>query len=187
MRARARRWGVPLFVAALLLVAGYLIFRGVLSRRVLWERTGEAPPEQPAETRPVTLYYGTADGGGVAPERREAPVAGGLTETVRSVVLQLVAGPTLASLVPVLPAQTEVLDVYSGLDGVLYLNFGPGIVENHPGGSSAEYATLSSLVQTMTENFPEVKAVQVLIDGRPRETLAGHFGIRDPLRPEDFR
>jgi spore germination protein GerM len=185
MSLRIRRPAVPLIAAALLLAAGAIIFRGVLARRVLWERGLETPQEQPVETRPVTLYFGSPDGNGVAAERREAPMSGDLTETVRTVILQLIAGPS-GPLVPVFPDETEVRDVFAGADGVLYLNFGPGLIERHPGGSCAEYATLASLVRTMTENFSDVKAVQILVDGRPRETLAGHYGMRDPLRPEDF-
>lgn len=185
MRNPFRGRAVALALSALVLVAGFLIFRGVLSRRVIWERSGEAPPETPAVTRPVSLYFSPAGEDRLVAEWREAPVTGDLTQTLRAVVEELVAGPS-GSLVATFPAETVLRDLYLGVDGVLYLDFTPSIADRHPGGSSAEHATLASLVRTMTANFPEVKAVQILIDGRPRETLAGHYAIRDALRPEEF-
>jgi spore germination protein GerM len=171
--------------ALLLIAAGFAAFRIVLSRRVVWERIGPAPAEEPMVTRPVTLFFGAPDGDGVLPERRQAPVRDDPAETMRAVVLALIAGPQ-GDLTPTLPAGTDVLDVFLGADGTLYINFTADLVDRHPGGSSGEYATLASIVRTMTANFPEVKAVQILVDGRARESLAGHFSIREALRPEEF-
>ena len=185
MRPAFRRRGVPIALGVLLVIAGFLLVRGILARRVLWERSGEAPAETAAVTRPVNLYFSSMSDDRFVAERREAPVTADLTQTLRAVVELLIAGP-VDSLAPTLPADTVVRDLYLGVDGVAYVNFTASLVNRHPGGSSAEYATLGSLVRTMTVNFPEVKAVQILIDGRPRETLAGHYGIRDALRPEDF-
>jgi hypothetical protein len=41
--------------------------------------------------------------------------------------------------------------------------------------------TLRSIMQTLVANVPEVKRVQILIEGREVETLAGHVDIRRPL------
>ena len=37
------------------------------------------------------------------------------------------------------------------------------------------------LVDALTVNLPAISAVQVLIDGREVETLAGHVDLRRPL------
>jgi hypothetical protein len=36
-------------------------------------------------------------------------------------------------------------------------------------------------MQTLVANVPEIKRVQILIEGREVETLAGHMDIRRPL------
>ena len=51
----------------------------------------------------------------------------------------------------------------------------------HPGGSLNELLTVYTIVNAVTANLPAVTAVQLLIDGKPVETLAGHVDLRRPL------
>jgi spore germination protein GerM len=64
------------------------------------------------------------------------------------------------------------------------VNFNSALTKNHPGGSSAELMTVYSIVNTLTLNFPQIKRVQILIDGKPIETIAGHLSLREPLSPK---
>ena len=64
---------------------------------------------------------------------------------------------------------------------VAFLNFSKEISERHPGGSSAELQTIYSIVNTVTLNFPDIKKVQLLIEGKKVNTLAGHIDISFPL------
>ena len=41
--------------------------------------------------------------------------------------------------------------------------------------------TVYSLVNTLTDNLPAISAVQILVDGREVDTLAGHVDLRRPL------
>ena len=38
---------------------------------------------------------------------------------------------------------------------------------------------------TLTESFPEIFAVQFLLEGEQIETLAGHVDLSQPLRPSE--
>jgi hypothetical protein len=49
--------------------------------------------------------------------------------------------------------------------------------ENHPSGIEPETLTLLSIIATLHENFPTVEQVRFLVDGQPRETLAGHADL----------
>jgi hypothetical protein len=49
--------------------------------------------------------------------------------------------------------------------------------ENHPSGVEPETLTLLSIIATIHENFPAVEQVRFLVDGHPRETLAGHADL----------
>jgi spore germination protein GerM len=40
-----------------------------------------------------------------------------------------------------------------------------------------------SIVHTLTANLPAIRQVQILVNGQPAETLAGHVSIERPLRP----
>ena len=41
--------------------------------------------------------------------------------------------------------------------------------------------TVYTLVDALTANLPAVTAVQMLVDGKEVETLAGHVDLRRPL------
>ncbi len=64
-----------------------------------------------------------------------------------------------------------------------YLNINSAISDNHPGGTSAEMQTIYAIVNSITLNFPAIKDVKILINGKSRKTLAGHIDISVPLGP----
>jgi hypothetical protein len=47
----------------------------------------------------------------------------------------------------------------------------------HPSGIETETLTLLSMIGTLHANFPEVTQVRFLVDGQPRDTLAGHADL----------
>ena len=51
----------------------------------------------------------------------------------------------------------------------------------HPGGSFTELLTVYTIVNAVTANLPTIQRVQILIDGKEAETLAGHVDLRRPL------
>lgn len=78
-----------------------------------------------------------------------------------------------------IPKGTRLLGI-SLKDGIVYVNFSEELKKNHPGGSLGELLTIYSVVNTLTE-FPEVRKVQILINGAVLETLAGHIDLTSPL------
>jgi len=63
----------------------------------------------------------------------------------------------------------------SGVTAVV--NLTRAFAENHPSGIEPETLTLLSIIETLHENFPAVERVRFLVDGQPRETLAGHADL----------
>lgn len=51
-------------------------------------------------------------------------------------------------------------------------------------GSMGELLAVYAVVDSVTVNFPSVRRVQILLDDRPAETLAGHVDLTRPLRPD---
>jgi spore germination protein GerM len=66
-------------------------------------------------------------------------------------------------------------------NGVAKVNFDQTLSKEHPGGSSAEMLTLYSIVNSLILNFPQIKRVQILIDGKVVETIAGHISLKEPV------
>ena len=56
-----------------------------------------------------------------------------------------------------------------------------GIAAAHPGGSLTELLTVHAIVNAITANLPAIQRVQILVDGREADTIAGHVDIRRPL------
>jgi hypothetical protein len=50
-------------------------------------------------------------------------------------------------------------------------------VNQHPSGVEVESLTLLSIVGTLHANVPQIEQVRFLVDGQPRETLAGHADL----------
>ena len=61
-----------------------------------------------------------------------------------------------------------------------FVDFSQELISNHVGGTSAEELTVYSLSNTLIANFPAVKSVQFLVEGREVTTLAGHLDLTIP-------
>jgi spore germination protein GerM len=162
-----------------------------LSRRPQVARE-EAPPREvarvPEGSRTVTLFFAGADEPILYGETREVAVGRRLDEQVRQVVTALVEGPEREGGISAIPAGTQLLSVLLDDAGAtLYLDFSSELVASHPGGSAAEYCTIAAIVKTVAENFPEIEAVQLLVDGSQVDTIAGHIRADEPLRVSDWR
>jgi hypothetical protein len=60
---------------------------------------------------------------------------------------------------------------------VAVVDLSGSFVEAHPSGIEPETLTLLSIIGTLHANFPEITQVRFLVDGQPRETLAGHADL----------
>jgi hypothetical protein len=57
------------------------------------------------------------------------------------------------------------------------VNLSSGLLQAHPSGIETETMTLLSLIGTLHANIPEISQVRFLVDGAPRDTLAGHADL----------
>ena len=60
---------------------------------------------------------------------------------------------------------------------VAVVNLHGAFVDHHPSGVLVEQLTLDSLLGTIHDALPQVEQVRFLVDGHPRETLAGHASL----------
>jgi spore germination protein GerM len=129
----------------------------------------------------ATLLFASPAGDGLVREGREIDACDDPAECVGVVVAELINGP-LGELAPTLPSATSIRDVQVNGD-LATIDFGEELVDGLPAGSSAEMAAVYSIIDTVAVNFPRVKRVQLLIDGKPVDTLKGHVDLREPLAP----
>jgi spore germination protein GerM len=132
----------------------------------------------------ATLYYGAADGQSLVAVRREVPLAEGLVPQGREILgAQFLAAPP-PPYVSVIPEGTALRAFYVTDRGDAFVDLSPEASSRHPGGSSTELLTVFAIVNAVTANLPTIQRVQILIDGREADTLAGHVDLRRPLQQD---
>ena len=173
---------------AVLLLAAWGLTRGL--ERLMQQPAGapesETPSAPPAEA-PVrhisaTLFYGSDDGQHLVPVQREVAYGEGTAEQGRQIVLAQLTRAPEPPLVQVVPPGATLRSFYVSGRGEAFVDLGPEIVGSHPGGSTAELLTVYAIVHAVLANLPALTSVQILVDGREVDTLAGHVDLRRPLQ-----
>jgi len=155
----------------------FFLFRQEI-QRLLKPRLAKPIPS--VERRGVVLYFSDGEGEYLVGEKRSIVKKGELEKEAKETIVELTKGPK-GKLSPTLPPQTKLLALQLGADGVAKVNFNQSLSRDHPGGSSAEVMTVYSIVNSLILNFPEIKRVQILIEGKEVETLTGHLGLKRPI------
>jgi hypothetical protein len=136
----------------------------------------EAPPRQ---LRDIILYFGSHDGNNLIPETRELSDCMDQNSCIQATVQALINGP-VGDLSPIFPSHTVLLEV-SEKQGMAVVNFSRDLRQGHPGGSSSELLTVYGLVDTLAANFPFIRQVKILIEGKSVESLKGHVDLSKPV------
>jgi len=185
--ARSAR-GLRVAIVAGVLLLGVGLWRVTLVPGWLSREPGAATATAGAETRSerrikATLFYVADDGGELIPVTREVPYGATPAEQARQIlVAQVKAAPE--GYVSAIPDGTLVRGVFLGGKGELYVDLSPEALK-HPGGSLDETLAVYTLVNAVTANLPDLKAVQILIDGKEVDSLAGHLDLREPIGRSD--
>jgi spore germination protein GerM len=136
----------------------------------------------PVETAHITatLYYGSSDGRALVPVRRDVPAATGVAEQARQILgVQLQDAPE--PYVQVIPKGTKLRAFYVTDRGDAFVDLSGDVVSAHPGGSLTELLTVYAIVNAVAANLPAVQRVQLLVEGKEVDTIAGHVDVRRPL------
>lgn len=153
----------------------------------LFSEPAAAPPATTETAAPVetahitaTLYYGSSDGGALVPVRRDVPLATGVVEQGRQIlIVQFQDAPQ--PYLQVVPKGTKLRAFYVTDRGDAFVDLSGDVVSAHPGGSQTELLTVYAIVNAVTANLPAVQRVQLLVEGKEVDTIAGHVDVRRPL------
>ena len=138
-----------------------------------------APTDPPVT---VKMFYPAASGDPLLiTEDQTIFKSGEVANRVKQILDKLEQGPHGNSMMPSMPKDAKVQDLFITEQGTAFINFSNAIAANHPGGVMNELATIYSVVDSITYNLPEIKEVKILIGGVEKETLAGHCLLLLPL------
>ena len=128
----------------------------------------------------ATLFYVAENGIELVPVSREVPLGATPGEQARRIIeAELQPAPT--GLFTAIPTGTSVRAVFLTNKGEAFVDLSHEIVSAHSGGSLDETLTVFAIVNALTVNLPDVTGVQILVDGKELDTLAGHVDLRHPL------
>lgn len=185
--------GVVIGVAALAL--GWVLMTNLSRtlRTIEPDPTADVPaPQQttPSATPAVPrikalLFYASEDGRGLVAVEQEVPLAEGTVPQARALVEAQLSTAAPSPLVSTIPAGTTLRGLFVSSRNEAFVDLDATVRDQHPGGSMNELFTVYTIVNAITTNLPDVETVQVLIDGREVDTLAGHVDLRRPLRKNE--
>jgi hypothetical protein len=72
---------------------------------------------------------------------------------------------------------SAVKEVFITADGLCVVDLNAAFAEGHRSGVLVEEMTIASMVESLGLNVPSVKRVKFLVEGKDRETLAGHADL----------
>ena len=165
--------------------------------RILRDTSGPAPAADapPPQTTPsqqpavpkikATLFFGSEDGRSLVPVEQEIPLAEGKVAQARALVEAQLSAVAPEPLAQTVPRGSKLRGLYVSDRNEAFVDLEAAVRDNHPGGSMNELFTVYTIVNALTTNLPEVQSVQLLIDGREVDTLAGHVDLRRPLRKNE--
>lgn len=124
----------------------------------------------------LKVYYPDDQGLKLIAVKRTLELKG--TDKYTAAMKSLLTGTTEKGQTNVIPKQAKLKSVTVKGD-TAYVDFSSELVNKFTGGSTGEEMLVGSIVNTLTE-FSEVKKVQLLVDGKTIESLAGHLDLTTP-------
>jgi spore germination protein GerM len=170
----------------MVLFIAFIICAAVLGALMLkkYEERHRQPAANTQQEQPsmVTLFFASPDGARLVREGREIDPCEDSADCVETVVEELINGP-LGELTPTLPAATSINAIQVNGD-LAVIDLDEEMIKGLPGGSNAEMMAIYSIIDSVALNFPRIKLVKLLFNGKTVETLGGHIDLRTPLAPD---
>lgn len=184
LKVRVKRRDVVLYGGLATGLIAALIALGVFLPR--WLSTppedGTAQPAPVEETRKIRarLFYVAEDGVRLAPVEQEVSYGEGTVEQAKRIIEAQLGDPR-AALASAIPPGTKLRTIFLAQGRTAYIDLSQEISTAHPGGTTNEILTVYTLVNALIVNLPAITGVQLLIDGREIDSLAGHLDLRRPM------
>jgi hypothetical protein len=151
-------------------------------------KTAAATPVVSTDTRPlappvagpterVILFVAHDEDGSLRAESAQIPLPSGRQQRAEELLRALVSLYLDKSSPHVLGSGAEVRSVFLVDPGVAVIDLNSAFADTHRSGVLVEELTVASLIHTISSNTPGILKVKILVDGKERETLAGHADL----------
>jgi len=176
--SRKLQYAIVVLVLAILAMGFYLVH---LKRKA--ESTGTAPPVQaPAPppsgpTQQITLYVASDEDSSLHPVSISSALPTDDGERGRLALHALIARCLQENSPHPLGAGADVHQVYLLDQASAVVNLNSAFADSHRSGVEVEQLSIFSMVLTLKAQLPALTRVRFLVDGKSRETLAGHVDL----------
>ena len=177
------------FIAGLTIVAAALVWLLFFGLPASYGKRA-APQTRPAAAAaaPVVLgrkikarlFYVAESGVKLTSLEQDVPYGEGTVEQAKAIINAQI-GPPASSLLSAIPPGTTLRALFVTGRGEAFVDLSADLMTAHPGGSLNELLTVYTIVHALTTNLPAVTAVQLLVNGKEVDTLAGHVDLRQPF------
>ena len=128
-------------------------------------------------TERVTLYVAHDDDGTLRAESAQIPLPSGRQQRAEELLRALLSLYLDKSSPHVLGSGADIRSVFLVDPGVAVIDLNAAFADSHRSGVLVEELTVASLIHTVSSNTPGILKVQILVDGKERDTLAGHADL----------
>jgi len=135
-----------------------------------------APPFA-GPTEQVVLFVAHDDDGTLRAESARIPMPSGRQQRAEELMRSLLSLYLDKSSPHVIGPGSDVRSVYLVDPGVAVIDLNSAFADTHRSGILVEELTVTSLIHTISANTPGISKVQILVDGKERDTLAGHADL----------
>lgn len=135
-----------------------------------------APPVS-GPTEQVTLFLAHDEDGTLRPEAAHIPMPSGRQQRAEELLRALLSRYLEKDSTHVLGPGSEVRSVFLVDPGIAVIDLNSAFADTHRSGVLVEGLTVASLIHTITANIQGILRVKILVDGKDRDTLAGHADL----------
>ena len=139
--------------------------------------TGPVVAPVAGNTERVTLYVAYDDIGILRAQPAQVPLPSVRQQRAEEVLRALITLYLDKSSPHPLPPGSDIRSIYLVDPGLAVIDINAAFADGHRSGVLAEELTIASLIQTLSANIPGILKVKILVEGRQRETLAGHADL----------
>jgi hypothetical protein len=134
-------------------------------------------PPVAGPTEQVTLFVAYDDVGVLHAQSARIPLPSVRQQRAEELLRSLIALYLDKSSPHPLPPGADIRSVYLVDPGLAVIDVNAAFADGHRSGVLAEELTVASLIQTLSANIPGILKVKILVEGKERETLAGHADL----------
>lgn len=151
--------------------------RNVVATTVSSTDTRPLAPPVAGPTEQVFLFVAHDDDGTLRAESARIPMPSGRQQRAEELLRALLSIYLDKSSPHVLGPGSDVRSVFLVDPGVAIIDLNGAFADTHRSGVLVEELTVASLIHTISANTPGIVKVQILVDGKQRDTLAGHADL----------